>query len=281
MIVWDDHFHVDPYHGLFIEAVKEFHRAGGTHLVIVYKTAHDYGFPGLKAEDFINAMDFHIGLVEKINKETPVKAYAVVGVHPAEFDYLAREKGLEYAKNEVMNALEYAQKLCLEGKAIGIGEIGRPHYEVPPEIWEASIELMKYGMALAKEADCAVQLHTESFDEEKFRELGEYVKEVGIKPYRVVKHFSPPLVKVAEEVGVFPSIIASRKNIKAAIEQGNRFMMETDYIDDRRRPGAVLGPKTVPRRTKAFLQNGIFTEEDVYMIHVENPRKVYGIPLEL
>ena len=280
MIIWDDHFHVDPYHGLFIEAVKEFHRAGGTHLVVVYKTAHDYGFPGLKAEDFINAMDFHIELVDRINRETPVKAYAVVGVHPAEFDYLAREKGLEYAKNEVMNALEYAQKLCLEGKAIGIGEIGRPHYEVPPEIWEASIELMKYGMSLAKEADCAVQLHTESFDEEKFRELGEYVREVGIKPYRVVKHFSPPLVKVAEEVGVFPSIIASKKNIKAAIEQGNRFMMETDYIDDRKRPGAVLGPKTVPKRTKAFLQNGIFTEEDVYRIHVKNPRKVYGVEVE-
>ncbi len=136
---------------------------------------------------------------------------------------------------------------------------------------------MKYGMALARDADCAVQLHTESFDEAKFRELGEYVKEVGIKPYKVVKHFSPPLVKVAEEVGVFPSIIASKKNIAEAIKQGNRFMMETDYIDDKRRPGAVLGPKTVPKRTKAFLQNGIFTEEDVYKIHVENPRKVYGV----
>ncbi|WP_148882798.1 TatD family hydrolase [Thermococcus aciditolerans] len=280
MIIWDDHFHVDPYKGIFLEAVRQFHRAGGTHLVVVYKTAHDYGFSGLRAEDFMNAMDFHIGLVEKINKETPVKAYAVVGVHPAEFVYLAEQKGLEYAKNEVMKALEYAQGLCMEGKAIAIGEIGRPHYEVSEEIWNASIELMKYGMSLAKEADCAVQLHTESFDEEKFRELGKYVREVGIKPYKVVKHFSPPLVKVAEEVGVFPSIIASKKNIKEAIEQGNRFMMETDYIDDKRRPGAVLGPKTVPKRTKAFLQNGLFTEEDVYKIHMENPRKVYEVEVE-
>lgn len=279
MIIWDNHFHVDPYHGLFLEAVKEFHRAGGTHLLVVYKTAHDYGFPGLKAGDFIKAMDFHIELVERINRETPVKAYAVVGVHPAEFDYLAREKGLEYAKNEVMKALEYARELCLEGKAIGIGEIGRPHYPVSDEIWEASIELMKYGMSLAKEAGCAVQLHTESFDEERFRELGRYVREVGIKPHKVVKHFSPPLIKVAEEVGVFPSVIASGKNIEAAIKQGNRFMMETDYIDDKRRPGAVLGPKTVPKRTKAFLQNGLFTEEDVYRIHVENPEKVYGVEI--
>ncbi|ASI99884.1 TatD family hydrolase [Thermococcus celer] len=280
MIILDDHFHVDPFHGLFLEAVKQFHRAGGTHLMVVYKSAHDYGFPGLKVEDFMKAMDFHIGLVERINKETPVKAYAVVGVHPAEFAYLAEKRGLKYAKDEVRKALEYAQRLCLEGKAVAIGEIGRPHYEVSPDIWEASIELMKYGMALAKEADCAVQLHTESFDEARFRELGEYVREVGIKPYKVVKHFSPPLVKVAEEVGVFPSVIASRKNIREAISQGNRFMMETDYIDDKSRPGAVLGPKTVPRRTKAFLQNGLFTEEDVYKIHVGNPRKVYGIDPE-
>ncbi len=279
MIILDDHFHVDPFKGLFLEAVKQFHRAGGTHLMVVYKSAHDYGFNGSKAEDFIKAMDFHVELVEKINRETPVKAFVVVGVHPAEFVYLAEKKGLEYAKGEVMKALEYAQRLCLEGNAVAIGEIGRPHYPVPEEIWNASIELMKYGMALAREADCAVQLHTESFDETKFRELGEMVREVGIKPYRVVKHFSPPLVKVAEEVGVFPSVIASRKNIEEAISQGNRFMMETDYIDDRSRPGAVLGPRTVPRRTKAFLQNGLFTKEDVYKIHVENPEKVYGIEL--
>lgn len=280
MIILDNHFHVDPFKGMFIEAVKQFQRAGGTHLNVVYKSAHDYGFGGSNAEDFMRAMDFHLDLVEKINRETQVKAFAVVGVHPAEFVHMAEHKGIEYAKDEVMKALEYAQRLCLEQKAIAIGEIGRPHYEVPGDIWDASIELMKYGMALAKDADCAVQLHTESFDEAKFRELGEIVKEIGIKPHRVVKHFSPPLIRVAEEVGVFPSVIASRGAIKDAISQGNRFLMETDYIDDRQRPGAVLGPKTVPKRTKAFLQNGLFTEEDVYKIHVENPEKVYGIEME-
>ncbi|MPW38237.1 metal-dependent hydrolase [Thermococcus sp. 101 C5] len=280
MIIFDNHFHVDPFKGLFLEAVKEFHKAGGTHLNVVYKSAHDYGFEGVKAEDFMKAMDFHISLVERINKETPVKAFAVVGVHPAEFAYLAEKKGVEYAKNEVMKALEYAQKLCLEGKAIAIGEIGRPHYEVSKEIWEASIELMKYGMELAKEADCAVQLHTESFNEEKFRELGAIIKEVGIKPYKVVKHYSPPLVKVAEEVGVFPSILASKKSIMEALMQGSRFLMETDYIDDKRRPGAVLGPKTVPKRTKAFIQQGLMDEETAYRIHVENPEKVYDVEID-
>ncbi|HII66602.1 MAG TPA: metal-dependent hydrolase, partial [Thermococcaceae archaeon] len=197
-----------------------------------------------------------------------------------EFAYLAEKKGVEYAKNEVMKALDYAQKLCFEKKAIAIGEIGRPHYEVSKEIWNESIELMKYGMELAKEADCAVQLHTESFNEEKFRELGEIVKKVGIKPYKVVKHYSPPLIKVAEEVGVFPSILASKKALIEALMQGDRFLMETDYIDDKQRPGAVLGPKTVPKRTLAFIQQGLMSEETAHKIHVENPKNVYGVEIE-
>ena len=54
-------------------------------------------------------------------------------------------------------------------------------------------------------------------------------------------------------------------------------MMETDYLDDPNRPGAVLGIKTVPKRTKKLLTEGIITEEDVYTIHQENPKKVYGV----
>lgn len=58
----------------------------------------------------------------------------------------------------------------------------------------------------------------ESFNEEKFREFGEYVKEVGIKFYKVVKYFFLFFVKVVEEVGVFLSVIVSRKNIEEVIK---------------------------------------------------------------
>jgi len=42
--------------------------------------------------------------------------------------------------------------------------------------------------------------------------------------------------------------------------------METDYLDDKTRPGAVLGPKTVPRRTLELLKQGLIDEEDAYLI---------------
>jgi TatD-related deoxyribonuclease len=52
--------------------------------------------------------------------------------------------------------------------------------------------------------------------------------------------------------------------------------METDYLDDLRRPGAVLGPATVPKRTRAMLDDGSFSEEDAFTIHKDNPELVYG-----
>jgi TatD-related deoxyribonuclease len=105
-------------------------------------------------------------------------------------------------------------------------------------------------------------------------------KRVGLPASKIVKHYSPPLILESENYGLMPSILASKKNITTAIEKGNRFLMETDYIDDPRRPGAVLGPKTVPKRTIELLENGILTEEDIIRIHKDNPEKTYDISLE-
>jgi TatD-related deoxyribonuclease len=57
-------------------------------------------------------------------------------------------------------------------------------------------------------------------------------------------------------------------------------MMETDYIDDPCRPGAVLGPKTVPRKTIELIEKEIISEKQILKIHKENPEKTYGICLD-
>ncbi len=58
------------------------------------------------------------------------------------------------------------------------------------------------------------------------------------------------------------------------------FLMETDYMDDVRRPGAVLGPKTVPRRTQALATSligmGIDAESALAAVHVDLPEALYG-----
>jgi Predicted metal-dependent hydrolase (urease superfamily) len=57
--------------------------------------------------------------------------------------------------------------------------------------------------------------------------------------------------------------------------------METDYLDDLTRPGAVMGPRTVPRRTRKLINSGLITEEDAYQIHVERVEKLYGVEMDL
>jgi TatD-related deoxyribonuclease len=105
-------------------------------------------------------------------------------------------------------------------------------------------------------------------------------KKVGLQANKIVKHFSPPLIYKDENHGLMPSVLASNKNIVKSIEKGTRFMMETDYIDDPRRPGAVLGPKTVPKRTKTLIQKNILTHEKAYIIHKKNPEDTYNICLD-
>ena len=57
--------------------------------------------------------------------------------------------------------------------------------------------------------------------------------------------------------------------------------MESDQMDENSRPGAVIGPKSVPSFTLRMLEQGSITEEDLYRIHMHTPRKVYGIEIEL
>ncbi|MHC1605580.1 MAG: TatD family hydrolase [Candidatus Methanofastidiosia archaeon] len=276
--ITDNHMHIDPINGLGIKAVEQFARAGGSHIILVGKTAYDWGINATTSRDFLDAYEKTIGLSREISTATSVKAFPVVGFHPSEFVGLAGRFGLEYAKNIIPELLEILESLYFENRIYGIGEIGRPHFSVEDELMDASNDILCDFLNLASKLDCPVQLHTESFDSSKFEALFKLIKKSG-NPQKIIKHFSPPMPRKAEECGVYPSIVSSKESISIAIGESNRFLMETDYIDDLSRPGAVLGPKTVPKRTLDFLEKGIFTEEDVYKIHTDLIERLYGIDM--
>ena len=278
ILITDNHIHVDPINGEGpIEVAKKFQRAGGNVMIIPNKPTWTVG----SSCNFEETMELVIKYVSEINENTDVKAFAVVGAHPAELSKrIENGMELEMAEKMMTSTLEDAQKLVIQGKAIAIGEIGRPHYEVSPEELEAHNRIMLYAMELAADADCAVQLHTESASSEQFMEFAKMADKAGLERHKVIKHFSGPFVMENENHGLTPSLIATRDVVTEGIKKGNNFLMETDYLDMLDRPGAVLGPKTVPRRTKELLRNGTLTEEDAYKIHVENVEKVYGIDLD-
>jgi len=255
-----------------VKVAERSYRAGGKRMISNKPT-----WTIQKPFNFKEAMELVIRYAKKINSKTKVEAYPIVGVHPAELSKLIESgKTIQEAEELAKTGLEYAQRLVLNGEAIGIGEIGRPHYPIGEE-WEAHNRILLYALELAKEADCPVQLHTESSNSRQFREFSRMADKVGIKKYKVIKHFSGPYVSESENYGLTPSLIASRDVIKRALEKGDNFLMERDYLDDLSRPGAVLGPKTVPRRAKEFIQKGFMSLEDAYKIHEENIEKVYGL----
>lgn len=276
--VTDNHIHVDPINGEGpVEIAKKFLRSGGKFMIVPNK-------PTWTVSDsctYQEAMELVVKYVDEINTITPAKAFAVVGVHPAELSRrLKAGMDIEKAEIDMKSALENAQKLVIEGKAVGIGEIGRPHYEVNTEELDVHNRLITYAMQLAKEAECPVQLHTENAGPEQFLEFAKMAEEVGLPKHRVIKHFSGPMVLEKENHGLTPSLIATRDVVKDGLKKGRNFLMETDYLDDKSRPGAVLGPKTVPRRTRELLNQGLLDLDDVHKIHVENIERVYGIDLE-
>jgi len=274
--ITDNHMHID-LRSRGLEAVKEFKNAGGTHIILVSKPSWSLGATVKKPEDYYSVFDETVEIASKI-KEIGVGAFPVLGVHPAEISKLTEYMELQEAARIMKRGLEIASGYVEKGLAVGI-KSGRPHYPVNPEIWAASNEIMEYAFSLGKEQDCAVQLHTESVGEPELQDIAERARRAGIKMHRVVKHYSPPLVNVCEELGIFPGVICVKGAIEQALEEGTRFMMETDYIDDPDRPGAVLGPKTIPKRTLKLMET--YGEEPFWIIHKDNPEKVYDIEIEL
>ncbi len=275
--ILDNHIHLQPS-GRNVEAVLDFQKAGGTHLILSH-LPHK-GFPIKMPEDFKSQYEVTLDLAEHVRRKTDVKIFVTLGPYPVELIRLSERMPLSLAVDVMKEGMRLAGDYVREGKAIALGEIGRPHFPVSDEIMDASNEIMKYGMEIAKDMGCAVVLHTESGTPNVCKELVQIAGEAGFPKEKLVKHYSPPIIAPQENHGLFPSVLASEKNISAAVSKGLRFMMETDYLDDPRRPGAVLGIKTVPKRTKALLEEGILNEDDIFVIHKENPEKVYGIFIE-
>ncbi len=280
--ITDNHLHVDPVGGLGpIEVAKQFTRSGGTHALVVNKMVGDWGFAFRGVADFRKATELFLECVDRMNAETEIMAYAVVGPHPVELVHLWEEKGPREAISVFRGALEQSRSIVEEGRAVALGEVGRPHFEVPGPIMDACNQMLDFSLGMAARVGCAVQLHMESSTPGQYRELAERSRAAGLDPGKVVRHFSGPLVRVGEETGIMPSVLASRSNIREALGQGTRFLMETDYIDERSRPGAVLGPRTVPKMTRWLLQEGLLDLDSAARIHSENVTKVYGIDLSL
>ena len=276
MAVFDNHFHLRPT-GLGVEAAKQFERAGGTALMLTHSPYDD--LPIGRAEDYDVAYARTLDLARRVREATRLKVFVALGPYPVDLLPLRDSLGIARATEVLRRGVDLAGRRVADGQAVAIGEVGRPHFPVDPEVWGASNEIIAHAMTVAREHGCPVILHTEDPTPETFRELAGIADGRGLPRDKVVKHHSTPLTRREENQGILPSILAKSDLVRAAIG-GGPFLLETDYIDDPRRPGAVLGPATVPRKTAAWLAEGLLSTKDAQRIHVDLPRRTYGVETE-
>lgn len=266
--VLDDHLHLHP-DGDGAEAAAAFARAGGTHLLVVNRPSWHFVEPVDDVTAFQTTFEQTVDLVDAADEAVPGRAWPVLGVHPVLLPRLVDEAGMpiEDATELMRQGLDLAASFVDDGRALAL-KSGRPHFPVDDDVWEASNDLICHAFDLAASIDCAVQLHTEDTDD--LSGLAEEAQDVGLPPSRVVKHYASGPVE-----GVTASVIARSTAIDAIRASGDPFMLETDFLDDPERPGAVLGPKTVPRRSHTLFEDGHI--DALELAHVETPAAVYGI----
>jgi TatD-related deoxyribonuclease len=277
--VLDNHCHLDRG-AEFIGAVEAFWRAGGTHLNVVHKP--DFSNLPTDAASYLDSVADTCSMADQIGRETQVKAFATVAPHPVDLvKHIDRGLAVVEAEDLVREGLDASAEMVGQGRAVAIGEVGRPHFDVAIEVMDAANRLFEHAMVLAKEQDCAIVVHSESTTPSVCADIATRAERIGLSLDRIVKHYSPPLVLPGENHGLMPSVLASRRFCREAASKGDRFMLETDFLDDPRRPGAVMALTTVPKRSYGLLNDGSFTEELLHRIHVHWPKVAYGVDIEL
>ncbi|MDD2472986.1 MULTISPECIES: TatD family hydrolase [unclassified Methanoculleus] len=268
--ITDDHIHIDPANGRGVEAAKDFRRSGGTHIFLVSKPSWSFGIKPSSGEDYRGVFRETLRVADMV-REAGLVVYPILGVHPAEISRLSERMSLDEAVSVMTAGLDLAARYVEEGEAVAL-KSGRPHYETTPEVLAASNAVLFHALELGAACGCAVQLHAESGP---CTDVVEMARRAGIPVERVVKHFA------TSDTPLAPSFIARHEDIPALARAGRLFTMESDYMDENARPGAVLGPKSVPRFTRRYLEEGLITEEDAWRIHAEAPSRTYGVNIVL
>ncbi len=283
--ILDQHIHLDRSNR-FLGAVAEFVGAGGTGIMLVHKPSFSSALP-TDLDGYRAAYSETLGMAEEVRAAFGIGVGVVLGPHPVAWEHQTESLGLERATELHLEAVSLALDHIDAGDAACLGEVGRPHYPVSDETWSAANDMLREVMALAAGAGTSIQLHVEDNGKKTCRELAALCDEAGLARDRAIRHYAPADVGTDFTHGLAATVSVGRGSVETLTETTANanapWGMETDFLDDPRRPGAVLGPKTVPKRTQqlcAALLAADWDEDEVSglmsSIHSDWPAQLYS-----
>ena len=271
--VVDHHCHLSPK-GEGVRAAERFRAAGGTHFFLATQN-YDATVP-LSLDAYARQFETTWRLAQRVHEEVGVRAYPVLAPYPIDLVGATSHLGPGPALDLYRAALDLAGRWIREKKAVALGEVGRPHFAIPETVLPVVEQAFRYALAVARDSDCPVVVHSADLSPDGFRELAERAREVGLRPERVVKHYTRSRLEPGSTGGVVPSYLARRDLVREVAAAAGPWFLETDYLDDPKRPGAVLDLATVPRRAVAIAQDPALGVEKLYVPFVESVERVYG-----
>lgn len=272
--VVDHHCHLSPL-GDGVRAVERFRSAGGTHLFLA--TQNYAPSVPLTLEDYARQYETTWKMAQKVHDEVGVRAYPVLAPYPIDLVEASAKLGARAALELHRAALDLAGRWVREKRAVALGEVGRPHFPVSEEVAEIVEEAFRHALEVARDSDCPVVVHSRDLDAAGFLELAARARDVGLRPDRIIKHYTRHRVTATPADGAaVPSYLARRELVREVSRDPGPWFLETDYLDDPRRPGAVLDLATIPRRAAAIAEDPDRGPDLLWVPFVESVERVYG-----
>lgn len=283
--ILDQHMHLDRKNRFF-EAVNEFIISGGTAINLVHKP--DFSDLPKTPSDYRKAYQNTLEMATEVRNKFGITVSVILGPHPVAWEHQIHTMGLEKSSSLHLQAVKIALEYISSGHAICLGEVGRPHYPVSDEIWDASNDLLLKIMKLAAEAKTSIQLHVEDNGEKTYSDLAILCDKAKLSRHLAIRHYAPANISEEFTHGLSVTVSVGKDSISKIVEtlpmSNSYWGMETDFLDDEKRPGAVLGPKTIPKRTQQLssllIKNGYSegqVSEILNNIHFNWPQILYSI----
>ena len=272
----DHHCHLSPS-GEGVAAARRFHALGGTHLFLA---TQNYA-PNVprSLDEYRTQFETTERLARRVHEETRVVVFPVVAPYPIDLIHAAPLIGAGPAVELQERALDLAGAWVKERRAVALGEVGRPHFPVAAELAPLVERALGHAFRVAHDVGCPLVVHSGDLDADGFRELAGLARAAGVPPDRVVKHYSRQRVVATERDGIVPSYLARRELVRQVKEDPGPWFLETDFLDDPARPGAVLDLGTVPRRALAIAEEGPASAARLVVPFVDSVARVYGLEL--
>jgi len=282
--ILDQHMHLDR-NNRFLDAVSEFVNSGGTAINLVHKP--NFSNLPLSISDYQSAYDNTIEMAREIREKFGIQVSVILGPHPVSWEKQIHTIGLQESTSLHLQAVKLAIQYILSGEAVCLGEVGRPHYPVDSQIWDAANDLLLEIMKLAAEEKISIQLHVEDDGEKTYSDLAKLCDKAGLPRHLAIRHYAPANISSDFTHGLSVTVSVGKGSISKIVESlpncNSYWGMETDFLDDKNRPGAVLGPKTIPKRThqltEKLRQSGYSVEqinEIIENIHFNWPQILYS-----